>query len=344
MSNDAQTPQTQPDKDDETHLGKQRWDEPQAPPKWAAGEPLAVRSDKPPIIPFSPIDVGQLVDGTVKAVLTNAKVMFTISLVTMAVLGLIAAAFSLATGGSVETSLDGTGATFKVEDASGWAAALEFLVDLIPPLASVLVAGALVLTVTNAVIGRKLTLSETLNLLKSRAWKLLGTAVLTGIVVFGAAAILLLGYSVVERVLPDNFLLTILMLLYILAVPAVILWLSVRLYFPTMVAVVEETSPVLALKRSWQLTSGSFWRIFGRLLLLFAAMGTATGILSGVVGLIGGSIPGAFGASLTVFLVSLISELMMPFSASYDSLMYVDARMRAEDLGPVLESDWKANR
>ena len=134
------------------------------------------------------------------------------------------------------------------------------------------------------------------------------------------------------------------MLLYVLAVPAVILWLSVRLYFPTMVAVVEETSPIVALKRSWQLTSGSFWRIFGRLLLLFAAMGTATGILSGVVGLIGGSIPGAFGASLTVFLVSLISGLMMPFSASYDSLMYVDARMRAEDLGPVLESAWKANR
>ena len=343
--------QPQGDGNQDETLGDQQWNEVEAPPAWAAGEPMAVRAEKPPIIPFSPLDVGQLMSGMIAAVRANPKVMFTISLATMAVLGLLAAILSLFTETTVTTDVTSSGAsyTFVGGTTSVWASVAETIMDLLVPAASVLVAGALVLTVTNAIIGRDLSLATTLELLKERAWKLIGTAVLVWLIMFGVImALVFIGVVVAVVAFGPNGTFSgavaVLGLIYILAGIAVFAWLSVRLYYSTMVAVVEEASPGQALKRSWQLTSGAFWRTLGRIILLTIVIGIATGILSGVVGLLTGFIHGAAGTFITVFLASLVSGVVMPFSASYDSLMYVDQRIRSENLGPVLQSAWEASR
>lgn len=344
MSNDARTFQSQPDRGEDAPTGEQLPKEPQDIPKWAAGEPVATAQDEPPVIPLSPTDVGKLLDGMVKAIRANGGVMFTISFIIMTVIGVAAGVFAVYAGGTVETHLDGTGAAFRVEDSSSWAAELEFFMTALPGLSSVVVAGVLVQTVANAVIGRKVTLGQALHLLKGRIWRVIVTSVLTGIIVFGSAALLIYVSDIVEPLLPDAFILTILFLLYYLAGFIVILRLSIRLYFATMVAALEKASPFVALKRSWQLASGAFWRIFGRVLVLFTIMGVATGILSGITGQIGQASSGAVGSFTSVFLLCLTAATMMPFSAAYDSLMYLDERMRRDDYGPVLENAWEVGR
>ena len=329
----------------------QQWSASEPPPAWAAGEPLAVRPAKPPIIPFQPLDFGELLNGMVAAVRANPKVMFTISLVTMAVLGLLAAILSLFTDAETSIGVAGSGTTVTVVGGSTsvWAQLAELLMDLVVPAASVLVAGALVLSVTNAVIGRDLSLEATLGLLKERAWKLIGTALLVWLIMFATIVAFILVGVIVAVVAFDssgNVSAGVALLggLYALVGVAVVAWLSVRLYYSTMVAVVEEASPGLAIKRSWQLTTGAFWRTLGRVILLSIMVGIATAILSGIIGFATAFIPGAFVVFLTVFLGSLVSGAVMPFSASYDSLMYVDQSIRSENLGPALQAAWEASR
>lgn len=330
-----------------------QWGGMNVPDAWVAGEPQGFGGSKPPIIPFTPVDMGQLFSGTFAAIRANPKVMFTISLVTMGFVGLLAGLVAAFSGPEVVSSFSSTDSGFEFEevitgaDTVGGTVATTVL-DLVVPAASLLVMGALVLVVTNAVIGRNLDLSATVDLLKGRIWKLIGAAILVWLVMFGVG----LGLFLVAILFATAFFgepsggVLLLGVVFLLAVVGVIVWLGVRLYYATMVAVVEEASPRTALRRSWELTRGAFWRTFGRLLVVQVLVGLISGVLGAVVGFIVGigNPQGSLLAFLTVFATALVSGLVAPISASYSALMYVDERMRTENLGPVLENAWLASR
>ena len=72
-----------------------------------------------------------------------------------------------------------------------------------------------------------------------------------------------------------------------LVVLCAILFFSVRMLMTSSVATAEQATPLDILKRSWQLTSGHWWRLFGFLLIflivaliLLGATGTIVGIVS----------------------------------------------------------------
>ena len=72
--------------------------------------------------------------------------------------------------------------------------------------------------------------------------------------------------------------------LVLLACLLVLLYLSIRLLPLLAVAASEQVGPIAALKRSFALTAGHFWRLFGFLVLLMLAFGIVALTVGAVVG------------------------------------------------------------
>jgi hypothetical protein len=129
-----------------------------------------------------------------------------------------------------------------------------------------------------------------------------------------------------------------------------LLWIRLSLTLPAVV--LERLSPVTAIKRSWQLTHGSYWRLFGILALTGIIVAVATyvltipfALLGGLAG--GGGSLGMFGAGASTSAVALIvsaigavlaATVTRPVSAGVNVLLYVDLRMRREGLDLTLRN------
>ena len=132
---------------------------------------------KPPVIPFHPLNLGNLFDGTFAAIRSNPRVMFAISLGVMGIVGMLSGIVSALVP---ETSIDqvtfGSDTEFGVGVSEFYPAVsdlgLQGIVGLISAGASLLVTGMLVLSVTNAVVGINLDLKSTWEALKPHFWRL----------------------------------------------------------------------------------------------------------------------------------------------------------------------------
>lgn len=113
----------------------------------------------------------------------------------------------------------------------------------------------------------------------------------------------------------------------LLVVPGVLL--LVRLYFGAVVVVLEGSGPVDALRRSFDLTRGHFWRLLGAALVI--------GIVAVVVATVL-QLPFLFASGMGEDVVvatigaALVQVLVAPFSALAVVLLYVDLRVRSEGL------------
>ena len=107
---------------------------------------------KPPVIPFHPLNLGNLFDGTFAAIRSNPRVMFAISLGVMGIVGMLSGIVSALVP---ETSIDqvtfGSDTEFAVGMSEVYPAisdlGLQGIVGLISAGASLLVTGMLVLSV-----------------------------------------------------------------------------------------------------------------------------------------------------------------------------------------------------
>ncbi|MFE7616317.1 hypothetical protein [Streptomyces sp. NPDC057496] len=133
------------------------------------------------------------------------------------------------------------------------------------------------------------------------------------------------------------------------------IWLWVKFCLAPSVAVFENQSPVAALRRSSQLVRGDWWRVFGITLLAFCIAAVANyliqipfsflGMFSGIIG--GATLdadpnPASVALAMSGYLVimllgQLIGQLLSAtFPQLVTGLVYVDRRIRTENLGPVL--------
>ena len=153
---------------------------------------------------------------------------------------------------------------------------------------------------------------------------MLGAGLVAAVVValpVGLAAMLMLPVPVTGSVRLAVFLVLLLASVYI----------GVRLMFAPLVALFQQTGPLSAVARSWDLVSGAWWRTFGLLLLI----GLILGVLQSAIGFLLSALPAveALVTSLIVLPLSLIGNL----------LIYMDLRARkqtyrTEDLAGELES------
>jgi glycerophosphoryl diester phosphodiesterase family protein len=128
----------------------------------------------------------------------------------------------------------------------------------------------------------------------------------------------------------------------------VFLWLWVKLGFVPAAIVLERTSILASMRRSWRLTGGAFWRIFGIRLLVFAMIWIATSIITAPISLLfslgdvilqpngspEASLTGTFIVStiVTQAVTAVITAVGLVVSTSTTALLYLDQRMRQEGL------------
>jgi hypothetical protein len=113
--------------------------------------------------------------------------------------------------------------------------------------------------------------------------------------------------------------------LALLLIPGI--FLAVRWYFVPEAVVVEKKRGTAALERSWELVTGSGWRVFVVLLMAALAVGAATGVLNQIFLAIADSTGRAVWQLVGVIVTQ---TLAVPASALIGALLYFDLRARRE--------------
>ena len=324
-----------------------------APPAWGAPVPPSWQpSPQPGVVPLRPLVLGDLFDGTFRAVRSNPAVMFGFSVLVMAVVSLVSAVIEWLTSGSLLASLDDPQGALTGEDsltqvASQLSGALTGTLgtSVLTMLATILVTGVLALSVADAVLGKVTDLGDAWTRVKPRILPLVGWTILSALIV-SVAFFLVLALFAIPLILTLSGGNTpgagsvLILVLGVLVALLVTLFLSTRLLFGSVALVLEEIGPLAALRRSWTLTGPSFWRVLGRMVLITLVTAAATGVIAGAVSILGGVVmvlgDQAFGSALVTFLSGTVSGFVIPIAAAFETLMYLDERMRQENFAQTL--------
>lgn len=205
-------------------------------------------------------------------------------------------------------------------------------------LATVVLTGMVVHVVEHAARGEKLTAGAAWRLTRPRIWRLVGLAVLSlvlPLLVWVPVVLLIVLTALASGVAA--------VLVGIVAVLGGILLMAfvyIR-WFQLAAAsmVLEERGVFSSMGRSWQLSRGAFWRIFGIALLTLLVTQIAAQFLSfplGLLSVVGTLIwPGTMAEIMVQLLTQNVAQvvagsLTTPFSASVAALLYLDQRIRKE--------------
>jgi hypothetical protein len=217
------------------------------------------------------------------------------------------------------------------ESASVIAIVLQFIVLFVSSFVQLLIATALLIAISRAYISRAVPIGEAFRRGLGRCGPLFGASLLLGILVVIPAMVV--GFCLMAIGEFGIF------LFVILVMPAAI-YFGVRLSMLAPVVVFEEESGIDAIRRSWNLTRGYFWRVFG------------TSVLAGLLTLVVAGLPAAilqygFGQASTGLLATVVSTLVgqlstvitMPFSQAVTVLIYYDLRVRQEGYDLELQAE-----
>lgn len=298
------------------------------------------------IIALKPLGFGDFFDGAFRAIRHNPRAMIGLSALVLGVTNLLVA---IPLGTLFTTpAFSGTGTEEPTtEELAGVLGSFVALVPLtfLQGIAITVLTGILILSVTQSVVDRRLSIGELWQRARGRVWPLIGWSVLVSVVgtlVFAAALV----PGIVLLALDDIASGLVTTIVGGLAVAALLVWLYVRLVFVSVLIVVERLGIAASARRSFVLTRGAFW---WTLLVVFLA-GLLASIVSqllstpfalvGTLGLFLQETQPVLGAAVYVGSVALGSTvgfvLATPFLAGVIALLYVDRRIRLEGLDVAL--------
>ena len=309
---------------------------------------------KPGIIPLRPLTIGDLFSGAFEAIRSNPKVLFGFTVVIMLLVSLIASVSILLSGlgyESVTSAANDPQALQRSTTDEANALLLRMISSMVQWIVTFagtsILTGLLASTVSQMTVGRKLTLSEAWAMTRKRLGSILGSFALTALITATPIVLWIVAVFASIAVVDGNrdmWWLSLLALAAIIPIFILLFFFQIKLLFAPMCAVLEEIGPVASLKRSWSLVKGEFWPTLGRFLLMNLVIGFIGGFIGFVIGLIGGLVSFAatsdpsspIGLAISMFFVMLGSGLLLPFSASFETLMYTDLRIRKENFAAVL--------
>ena len=317
---------------------------------------------KPGIIPLRPLTLTDLFSGSFSALRKNPSVLFGFTIIVMTVVALLSLAGTMLPLFSftslMSNDLDPQASSKALLD-SAYLSVVSTIVGYIALLAGSFLAGTvrdgvLSVAVSQLVIGKKITFKQSWALVKPRLWSMLGASFLSMLAVGSPLLVLVILFfmSLYSGPGSDAFF-SLFGLLLALSVPVVLASyvISIRFLYAPVCAVLEEKGPIEAVKRSWALTSGSFWVTLGRVILINVVVGFIAGLIVQVIGIIAaivmftilGDPSSPSNVWSTIILYGVISALQMlayslvvPILAAYQTLMYVDEKIRKENFAPLL--------
>ncbi|MEL7976944.1 glycerophosphoryl diester phosphodiesterase membrane domain-containing protein [Isoptericola sp. F-RaC21] len=319
----------------------------QRPP--GAPGPAGPPATKPGVVPLRPLSLGEIYDGAFTAIRHNPKVMLgaaTLVILVATVLGVLVAQLIVPALSSSFTSL--TEADPELADlgfdnliAQSLASSLGMSVTLL--LAQPVVEGILTVSVSQSVIGRKLSLGEVWERLRGRVGRLIGWSLLRALAgavgTFAWFFVLVLLVALVSE--QSTGAAVGLGLLLGVGYVVLVVWLGVRVGLVAPALALEGQGLGRTLARAWRLTRGSFWRLFGIYLLAMIIVSVASYILTIPISVVAGVIGGTGGSTETFTTATVVASVLSSvisaaittiFVASVVALLYIDVRMRREGL------------
>ena len=293
------------------------------------GQPWGYPAWQPPrpgCVPLRPLGLGDILDGSFRAIRRNPKVMLGLSAAVAVAQLLLVAVFELITFASLGNITVTTAAGADTQTSLGpllgnEAASLATFVA--STLLGAVLTGMLTVAITQDVLGVRLDVRQVWDRVRPRVWRLIGLA---------------LAVTIVPAI----------GLLFCLA-PGIWLWGIWAVAVPAFM--VEQTTVRAALGRSRALVAGAFWRVWGiRALgvLIVSMVSSFIALPFAIVGLIvddqvftGGT--GTAGVPVLFLVLTALGSAVgatftAPIRAGIDALLYVDLRMRKEGLDIALQA------
>ena len=342
------------------------WPPPQygAPPGWAP-------PPKPGLIPLRPLTFGQLLGTPFQVLRRNAGALFGAA-VLIQVLVLLGSLLIVggATGLFVYREAHATDADRAAITAGGVAAVIvaALVAVALSVIASGVLQGIVVIDVANGVLGHRPKARQLWHATRGRRWALVGFIFLVGAALLDGIAVL--GGIVAAIVIPAAVsgsgggraaLIAVGVLVGLLGGAGFAVlwaWLWTKTSLAASVIMLERLGIRAAIARSWRLTRGGFWRVFGAQVLVIAICSVATQIISTPLSLLfqfaftaafptgtPSSLTGVDSTSLVVAAVSygalmlfslVIGAVTSVIQSAAGVVVYVDQRMRREGLDLVL--------
>jgi Membrane domain of glycerophosphoryl diester phosphodiesterase len=301
-------------------------------------------------VPLRPLSLGDIFNGTVTLARRNPAATFGLTAILMTVYGIAAALLQRLYTSRFEsyqtTVQNGQPSTHQLDSFLGVAVPAIVALLVLALVIQAALTGLLSNVMGRGLLGRKVRLSQ--------AWQ----AGRPGAVLAATVLLLLLGIAVPVPVVAAVVVLAALHLAPVAAALGIIGGLGVivlevllvtRLSLTLPAVVLERISPAAGIRRSWQLSHGSFWRLFGIQALTGIVVEVASYVLTipflVIAAVISGSsvLSAAASASVGALIVTAVGSIVAatvtrPVSAGVSVLLYADLRMRREGLDLTLRN------
>lgn len=317
---------------------------------------------KPGIIPLRPLSIGDIYQGAFAAIKTNARTMFGFTAALLGVVLVISIATNYAIINLVLPNYLSPSSPYAAVFTSLSGSFSQLGGSLLQVLATVLLSGLIVVAVSRSVLGRVASSKEVWERTKSKFLPLIGLNIITSIIsglmmIIGIVVFFVLLASVASTAKTDREFLqdlgvSLVGLLILMVISALVSsYLSIKFSVASPAMVLENLGVFAAIGRSWSLTRGNFWRLFGINILTAIITSMVAGIFVGIADalgaifiVVGSSSPEDVIASLNttyilIMVMSTIAQLLiLPFTSSVNALLYIDLRMRKEGLDVELRN------
>lgn len=314
------------------------------PPWYPQGPPPAL---KPGVIPLRPLSLSDIFNGAIAYVRMNPKATLGLTTAVVVIAQLIALVLQigpLAATGSL--AVLGKGGS-EVSDAALIASSLSSLAAVVATgLATIVLSGLLTVVVGRAVFGAHITIGDAWQRARGRLLALIGFVVLEFL---GAAILIAIVVGVLIAVVSavNGAAAFVIGAPLVVALIVGLVYLGVMLGFTPTLIVLERLDVVSAMRRSFALVKGDFWRVFGIVVLAQLVAGMIAGAVSlpftfgGQLLLVMGSASTSgiiVGMILTAIGGAIGQIITSPFNAGVVVLLYTDRRIRAEAFDLVLQT------
>jgi hypothetical protein len=312
------------------------WAPPPPPPGYGWG-PQIPQAPRPGVIPLRPLGVGEILDGAFTTIRRYPAATLGLSAAVMLVVEVIRVVVSYDLLHGVATDATTNASTSTV----------ELVVGLASLVATTLLSGILAAIVGQAVLGRPMGAGDAWRATRAVFWRLLGATLLISLI---GAAIVFVG------AVPGIALLiagvegggVAVLIIGILVAGVFALYVTLSLTFTTPALMLEKQGILTSMSRSRALVKGSWWRVFGVILLAGLIGLVVSGIIAVPFSALGGGLNVlsansanshlTFSALLLTSIGALIAAtLVRPFESGVIALLYLDRRMRAEALDLTLQ-------
>jgi hypothetical protein len=298
------------------------------------------------IIPLRPVGGREILAGAFTAVRRNPHATLGISAVVMIVYGVIAVLIAPHT---VTTVFPGFTVGFiaapapSQPGAPGHIMLVNVVLVLLVGAMLFLLTGMLTAVIGHLVLGERISADQAWRTAFPRLLAMIGAVLLSGVPlagIWGVYALTGIGIRLVTSAGP------MVIFLVVAGVPlfAVTVWLMISFALALQAVVLERAGPRDALRRSFRLVRGGWWRVFGILVLTAIILGLVSDIIDLPLQILAVALTrNGLNPPIDAVIVSAVGRALAgtvtaPVLAGTSVLLYVDLRMRKEGLDTVLQT------